>query len=121
MSHFAEINKDGIVQQVIVAEQDYINSGLVGDSFNWIQVSYNGAFRKKYAGIGYKYDKTKEIFIEPQPYPSWTLDENSDCQPPSPPGRDLVLPGGSAGVRYDRHLCGSGGVAQDRQAAQVDP
>ena len=84
MSHFAEINKDGIVQQVIVAEQDYINSGLVGDSFNWIQVSYNGAFRKKYAGIGYKYDKTKEIFIEPQPYPSWTLDENSNWQPPSP-------------------------------------
>ena len=84
MSHFAEINKDGIVQQVIVAEQDYINSGLVGDSFNWIQVSYNGSFRKKYAGIGYKYDKTKEIFIEPQPYPSWTLNENSDWQPPTP-------------------------------------
>ena len=84
MSHFAEIDKDGIVQQVIVAEQDYINSGLVGDSFNWIQVSYSGSFRKKYAGIGYKYDKTKEIFIEPQPYSSWTLDENSDWQPPTP-------------------------------------
>ena len=41
MSHFAEINQDGIVQRVIVAEQNFINSGAVGDSFNWVQTSYN--------------------------------------------------------------------------------
>lgn len=79
MSHFAEINSESIVQRVIVAEQDFINSGVVGDSFNWVQTSYNGNFRKNYAGIGYTYDKTKDAFIPPQPYASWTLDEDI-CQ-----------------------------------------
>ena len=83
MSHFAEINSDGVVQRVIVAEQDFINSGLVGDSFNWVQTSYNGNFRKNYAGIGYTYDKTRDAFIPPQPYPSWTLNEET-CQWDSP-------------------------------------
>ena len=75
MSHFAEIDSDSIVQRVIVAEQDFINSGQVGDSFNWVQTSYNGNFRKNYAGTGYTYDKTRDAFIAPQPYASWTLDE----------------------------------------------
>jgi hypothetical protein len=75
MSHFAEINSDSIVQRVIVAEQNFINSGAVGDSFNWVQTSYNGNFRKNYAGTGYTYDKTRDAFIAPQPYASWTLDE----------------------------------------------
>ena len=79
MSHFAEINSDNIVQRVIVAEQNFINSGLVGDSFNWVQTSYNGNFRKNYAGTGYTYDKTRDAFIAPQPYPSWTLVE-ATCQ-----------------------------------------
>jgi hypothetical protein len=79
MSHFAEINSDNIVQRVIVAEQDFINSGLVGDSFNWVQTSYNGNFRKNYAGTGYTYDKTRDAFIAPQPYASWTLVE-ATCQ-----------------------------------------
>jgi hypothetical protein len=79
MSHFAEINSDNIVQRVIVAEQDFINSGLVGDSFNWVQTSYNSNFRKNYAGSGYTYDKTRDAFIAPQPYPSWTLVE-ATCQ-----------------------------------------
>jgi len=79
MSHFAEINSDNIVQRVIVAEQDFINSGQVGDSFNWVQTSYNGNFRKNYAGFGYTYDKTRDAFIAPQPYPSWLLD-NDTCQ-----------------------------------------
>ncbi len=79
MSHFAEINSDNIVQRVIVAEQDFINSGLVGDSFNWVQTSYNSNFRKNYAGTGYTYDKVRDAFIAPQPYPSWTLVE-ATCQ-----------------------------------------
>jgi hypothetical protein len=87
MSHFAEI-KDGVVKRVIVAEQDFINSGLVGDSFNWVQTSYNNNFRNKFAGVGDTYDKVNDVFIEPQPYPSWTLDSNYDWQPPisRPPG-----------------------------------
>ena len=79
MSHFAEINSDSIVQRVIVAEQNFINSGAVGDSFNWVQTSYNGNFRKNYAGTGYTYDKSKDAFIAPQPYASWTLVE-ATCQ-----------------------------------------
>ena len=82
MSHFAEIDNDGIVQRVIVAEQDFINSGAVGDSFRWVQTSYNHNFRKQFAGIGYQYDKNKDIFIATQPYPSWVLDENSDWKAP---------------------------------------
>ena len=96
MSHFAEINNDGIVQRVIVAEQYFIDSGTVGDANNWVQTSYNTrggihydpnsnepdggvALRKNYAGIGYTYDKTRDAFIEPKPYPSWELNEDT-CQ-----------------------------------------
>jgi len=77
MSHFAEIDKDNVVQRVIVAEQDFINSGAVGDSFNWVQTSYNNNFRKNYAGVGYTYDKTRDAFIAPKPYPSWLLDDDT--------------------------------------------
>ena len=48
MSHFAKLNNN-VVTEVIVAEQDFINSGAVGDSFLWVQTSYNGSFRKNYA------------------------------------------------------------------------
>ena len=78
MSHFAKLNNN-VVTEVIVAEQDFINSGAVGDSFLWIQTSYNGNFRKNYAGVGHTYDKTKDAFIAPKPYPSWTLVEDT-CQ-----------------------------------------
>ena len=77
MAHFAKINKKNIVTDVIVAEQDFINSGKVGDSFLWIQTSYNGSFRKNYAGIGFQYDKTRDAFIAPKPYPSWILNETT--------------------------------------------
>ena len=77
MAHFAKINKTNIVTDVIVAEQDFINSGKVGDSFLWIQTSYNSSFRKNYAGIGFQYDKTRDAFIAPKPYPSWILNETT--------------------------------------------
>lgn len=91
MSHFAHINQDNIVDQVIVAEQDFINSGAVGDPASWKQTSYNTrggvhygpdgnpdggvAIRKNYAGIGYTYDAVRDAFIPPNPFPSWTLNE----------------------------------------------
>ena len=83
MSHFAKIDTNNIVIQVIVAEQDFIDSGSLGDSSNWIQTSYNHNIRKQYAGIGYTYDKTNDIFIKPQPFASWTLDATFDWQPPT--------------------------------------
>lgn len=91
MSHFAHINQDNIVDQVIVAEQDFINSGAVGDPVSWKQTSYNTragvhygadgnpdggvAMRKNYAGIGYTYDAQRDAFIPPKPYASWVLNE----------------------------------------------
>jgi len=82
MSHFAKI-EDGIVTQVIVAEQDFIDT----QEGTWVQTSYNThggqhrlggtPLRKNYAGIGYIYDSTRDIFYTPQPYPSWTLNETS--------------------------------------------
>ena len=77
MSHFAKINSSNIVTEVIVAEQNFINSGAVGDSFLWIQTSYNENFRGKFAGVGDTWDKVNEVFIPPQPFTSWTLDENT--------------------------------------------
>jgi hypothetical protein len=87
MSHFAEIDSDGVVLRVIVAEQDFINTGIVGNPVNWIQTSYNThgdkhslggtPFRKNYAGIGYTYDSSRDAFIPPRPYDSWILDEET--------------------------------------------
>ena len=77
MSHFAKIDSNNIVTEVIVAEQDFINSGAVGDSFLWVQTSYNNNFRKNYAGVGFTYDSTRDAFYAPQPYPSWTLNEDT--------------------------------------------
>jgi len=79
MAHFAKLDNTNTVTQVIVAEQDFINSGQVGDSFLWVQTSYNGNFRKNYAGVGYTYDTTRDAFISPKHYPSWLLDE-ATCQ-----------------------------------------
>jgi hypothetical protein len=79
MAHFAKIDSNNIVTQVIVAEQDFINSGAVGDSFLWVQTSYNRNFRKNYASVGGTYDKTRDAFIPPKPYASWTLVEDT-CQ-----------------------------------------
>jgi hypothetical protein len=84
MAHFAKLNNN-IVTEVIVSEQDFINSGVVGDSFLWVQTSYNGNFRKNYAGIGDTYDKTRDAFYAPQPYPSWTLVE-ATCKWTAPIG-----------------------------------
>ena len=94
MSHFAQINNEGIVQRVIVAEQDFINSGSVGDAFNWIQCSYNNNFRKQFPGIGYKWDHAHQVFVKPQPYASWTLDANMDWIPP------VALPADADTVSY---------------------
>ena len=82
MSHFAKIDNNNIVTEVIVAEQDFINSGAVGDSFLWIQTSYNNNFRKQTAGIGHTYDKVNDVFVKPQPYASWTLDASFNWQSP---------------------------------------
>lgn len=87
MSHFAEIDENNIVIRVIVAEEDFINSGAVGDPSRWIQTSYNThsgvhvlngtPLRKNFAGVGYKYDSTRDAFIPPQRFKSWSLNEDT--------------------------------------------
>jgi len=87
MSHFAQIDDNNIVVNVIVAEQDFINSGAVGDPSMWIQTSYNtfagihknggDPLRKNYAGIGYSYDAQRDAFISPKPFESWLLNEDT--------------------------------------------
>jgi hypothetical protein len=83
MSHFAKV-ENGIVTQVIVAEQDVIDSGLFGTG--WVQTSYNTRggqhpngtpLRKNYAGIGYTYDPQRDAFIPPKPFASWLLNEDT--------------------------------------------
>lgn len=83
MAHFAKV-ENGTVTQVIVAEQDVIDSGLFGDG--WVQTSYNTyggqhpegrPLRKNFAGIGFTYDVDRDAFIPPQPFPSWSLDEDT--------------------------------------------
>jgi hypothetical protein len=81
MSHFAKV-LDGKVIQVIVVEQDFFNTFVDSSPGQWIQTSYNThgnqhpegrPLRGNYAGIGYTYDLTHDVFYAPQPFPSWTL------------------------------------------------
>jgi len=78
MGYFAHINENSVVTTVIVADQEFINTGAEGDPADWIETSIDGSFRKQYAGIGYTYDAEADVFICPQPYPSWILDSNYD-------------------------------------------
>ena len=82
MSHFAKV-VDGKVTQVIVAEPEFFNTFVDTSPDTWLQTSYNThgnvhtkggtPLRGNYAGIGYSYDSVKDVFYEPQPYPSWVL------------------------------------------------
>jgi hypothetical protein len=96
MAHFAQLDDNNIVTQVIVVANDELLldgvesevkgilfcKSLFGEDTKWKQTSYNGNFRKNYAGIGYTYDATSDYFYAPQPYPSWTLDTDAKWQPP---------------------------------------
>ena len=87
MSHFAQIDENNVVTQVLVIEQDVIDTGLFGDPASWIQTSYNTTggvhtlggtpLRKNYAGIGYTYDAGRDAFIPPKTFNSWTLNEDT--------------------------------------------
>jgi hypothetical protein len=85
MAHYAKV-ENGIVTQVIVAEQEFINSGYVGEPTDWVQTSYNTRgnqhpenrpLRGNYAGIGFTYDSANDVFYAPQPYPSWILNNTT--------------------------------------------
>ena len=86
MAHFAKV-QDGIVTKVIVAEPDFFDTFVDDSAGEWIQTSYNTIggthtlggtpLRKNYAGVGFTYDRVRDAFIPPQPFASWTLDEDT--------------------------------------------
>ena len=99
MAHFAELNSSNEVLRVIVISNDDVDANggdlhadaetfvatIVPHSTGgvaWKQCSYNNNFRKQYAGKGYTYNSSKNIFIADKPYTSWTLDSNDDWQAP---------------------------------------
>ena len=74
MAHYAKV-EDSLVTKVIVAEAEFFNTFVDDSPGEWIQTSYTGSIRKNYAGVGDTYDATRDAFIAPKPYPSWTLVE----------------------------------------------
>jgi len=88
MSHWAEIDENNVVIRVTVGSNDDPNEGydwlIENLGGRWIQTSYNHNFRKQYAGVDFTYDEDADVFVAPQPYPSWVLDDNHDWQPPTP-------------------------------------
>jgi len=101
MAHFAELDENNVVLRVLVVddlhEADGHNflSNTLGLGGTWVKTSYNTfagehllggtAFRKNFAGIGFIFDLERDAFYAPQPYPSWTLNEDSCIwQPPTP-------------------------------------
>jgi hypothetical protein len=101
MAHFAQLDENSIVTQVIVvSNSELLDNGVESEAKGiafcesllggrWIQTSYSGRIRKRFAGIGFSYHSQADVFVSPQPFPSWTLDENHDWQAPTakPEGR----------------------------------
>jgi hypothetical protein len=86
MAHFAKLDENGVVLEVVVVNNNdapdeasgiAFLGNLFGDGIVWKQTSYHGNIRKNYAGIGYSYDELRDAFIPPQPYPSWLLNEQT--------------------------------------------
>jgi hypothetical protein len=93
MAHFAKLDDDNVVVDVVVvsnadavSEQAGIDFliGLLGES-TWVQCSYNSNIRKQYPGVGYTYDPIADVFVAPSPGPGWSLNENHDWVNPDAP------------------------------------
>jgi hypothetical protein len=106
LAHFAKLDENNIVTQVIVvANEDTADTNgveveeigvafckkLLGANTRWRQTSYNNNFRKRYAGINYRYDETLDAFVPPSPFPSFVLNnETADWVSPVGPAPDLT-------------------------------
>lgn len=92
MAHYAFLNENNVVTEVIVGKDetetiDGLSPEVWYGNFRGqkcVRTSYNHNIRKQYAGVGYSYDDVADVFIQPQPYPSWSLNENHDWEPPTP-------------------------------------
>ena len=126
MAHFAKLDENNIVTQVIVVSNEDTSDvngveaeeiGIVfckkifGNDTNWKQTSYNGNMRVRYAGIGYSYNAELDAFIAPQPYASWTLDSDT---------ADWVSPLGAAPALTDAEVEARSFYRWDEDAHQAD-
>jgi len=98
MAHFAKIDENNTVIEVIIIdnreiqESNFPDSEIIGKKYiaglgltgKWLQTSYNGTYRKKYASIGYTYDNTIDAFLPPAVFKSWVLNENFEWTAPIP-------------------------------------
>lgn len=93
MAHYAFLDENNVVTEVIVGRNE---DEIVGGISDWeehygefrgqrcVRTSYNNNIRKQYANIGFTYDEVADVFVLPQPFPSWSLDSNYDWQAPTP-------------------------------------
>lgn len=119
MAHFAKIDENNVVTQVIVVvNEELLDNGVESEAKgiafcqslfggDWVQTSYNSAFRNKYAGIGYVYDLANDVFIAPRPFASWVLNENFDWQPP------IAKPTDDKIYKWDESIIGWREVGQE--------
>ena len=126
MAHFAQLDDNNVVTQVIVvgnsdtSDADGVESESIGVAFcqsllgantNWKQTSYNGNMRVRYAGIGYSYNESLNAFVTPQPYASWTLDNAT---------ADWVSPLGAEPTLTDEQIAAGSYYTWDESAYQAD-
>lgn len=116
MAHFAQLDENNVVTQVIVVSNDDIKDSngveveeigvafckkLLGADTNWKQTSYNNNLRVRYAGIGYTYNETLDAFIPPKPFDSWVLNETTaDWESPLGAAPELTEEEIQAGLFY---------------------
>jgi hypothetical protein len=115
MGHFAKLDENNIVTQVIVVDNKDITDPFTGQEDEilgiafckkllggkWVQTSYNGNIRKRYAGVNYSYNKALDAFVPPAPFDSWVLvDETADWEAPLGPAPELTEEEIEAGSRY---------------------
>jgi len=126
LAHFAQLDENNVVTQVIVVGNDDIKDvngnevesigvafcqKLLGADTNWKQTSYNSNMRVRYAGIGYSYNAELDAFVAPQPYASWTLDSGT---------ADWVSPLGAAPALTDAEVEARSYYRWDEDAYQAD-
>ena len=100
MAHYAILDKENTVVNVITGrDEDEVVDGIDDwesyygqlHSARCVRTSYNGNIRKQFAGIGYTYNEEADVFIKPQPFASWSLNDNFDWEPPAPYPEDGVM------------------------------
>jgi len=126
MAHFAQLDSNNVVTQVIVVSNDDTSDSngvesesigvafcqkLLGADTNWKQTSYNNNMRVRYAGIGYSYNASLDAFVPPQPYASWTLDNAT---------ANWVSPLGAAPALTDDQIAAGSRYTWDESAYQAD-